>query len=270
MRIAAAGFSDRGRVRADNDDHYVVGPFVEQGTLLALACDSESRAFRRYGLLVAVADGMGGYAGGGEASRLALETLTAQFHGDSREGCTPAELADALARYLAETQRALAGWLARHPHYAEAGTTLAGVALMPPDALVVFHIGDSRVLRAAAGFVRPLTVDHTPVGADLATGRLTAEQAAALPAAHQLTRSLGAYGDAHVEVSAEHTWAPGTHIIIGTDGWHGVGTGLPREAVQAIIRQGGDAEVLARTLVERAVEADGSDNATVVVVEVGG
>ena len=59
----------------------------------------------------------------------------------------------------------------------EAGTTLAGLALFEPNDLIVFHVGDSRVLRISGGYARALTVDHTPVGNDVASGRMTEGQA---------------------------------------------------------------------------------------------
>jgi serine/threonine protein phosphatase PrpC len=160
MRITAAGLSHRGTVRPSNEDHYCLGAFVEQEAFTSLTLDTSSTTFAQYGLLAAVADGMGGYAGGSLASRVALETLSAGFYGERRSGCTAEQLAASLQRYLEQTRQVLAHVLQRSPEYAQAGTTLAGIALMPPDIMAVFHAGDSRVLRAAAGYLRPLTVDQ--------------------------------------------------------------------------------------------------------------
>ena len=266
MRIEVAGFSYRGTVRESNQDFYCIGPFVEQQGLMHWSLDDASATFTQYGLLASVADGMGGYAGGATASRVALETLSALFYSERREGCGKEEFAGALAGYLDRTQRTLATLLARAPALHDAGTTLAGVALLPPDLLVVFHAGDSRVLRAAAGYVRPLTIDHTPLGPDIAAGRLTEEEAAQRPDALHLTRALGLGGDARVECQTDLTWASGSTFLLGSDGWHGVGRGLSRAAIQAAIRADHPPAALAQSLVEDAVTADGSDNATVVVV----
>lgn len=267
MLIRVAGKSDRGTVRERNEDHYCLGPFVEQDALTALTLDTSSSFFQQYGLLAAVADGIGGYAGGAQASRIALETLSARFYSERRAGCTSEELANCLRRHLEEVQQVLAAQLARAPELADAGTTIAGIALMPPSALAVFHAGDSRVLRLAAGYLRALTVDHSPLGADIAAGRLTEEEASALPESHQITRSLGAHGDARAEVNGEFRWDPGITFLLCTDGFYGVGRGLPRQALRDALHDGAEAETLVHELLADAVATDGNDNATLVMVQ---
>lgn len=266
MRIHVAGASDIGQVRATNDDHYCIGPFVEQSPLTSLSFDADSALYRQYGLLAAVADGMGGYTGGGFASRVTLETLSALFYSERHDGASPEEFCACLQRYLEQTQHAVSGALQRTSEYREAGTTLAGIALLPPDISIVFHVGDSRVLRAAAGYVQPLTVDHTPVGEDVASGRLTEDEAAAIPTAQQLTRSLGIQGDAEIAWKVIHSATAGHHFLLGTDGWHGLGRGLSRQEIQTLVRHGGTAEMLARTMIQQAIASGSDDNATVVVV----
>jgi len=268
MHLRAVGYSDRGPVRPANEDHYGIGPFVEQAAFTVLALDVASVTFREYGLLVAVADGLGGYAGGEVASRVALETLSALFYGERRAGISTEQFTEQLRHYLEQTQRALEAVLRRSPEYLDAGTTLAGIALLPPETLVIFHAGDSRVLRAAAGYVRPLTVDHTVAGADLASGRMSEAEAAAIPQAGLLTRALGLHGDTRVEIDATQTWAPGTLFLLGSDGWHGTGRGISRQAIQAAVREGLPVEVLVRRLIGEAIAADGHDNATLVVVAI--
>jgi len=269
MLIRAAAISDRGTAREKNDDHYCLGSFVEQETLTTLTVERDSAFFRDYGLLAAVADGMGGYAGGDVASRVVLETLSALYYGESRRGCDIRELAASLERYLQQTQKVLTKTLERSREYADAGTTLAGVALMAPDYLVIFHAGDSRVLRGSAGYVRALTVDHTLLGPDVDSGLISEEDAIARPEATQLTCSLGQKGDHRVAVNIDLAWAPGEFFLIGTDGWHGLGRGLPRATIRTLSRKEQDVEKLATALIRGAVAMDGQDNATVVVVQLG-
>jgi len=268
MRIEAAGYSDRGVVRRENDDYFLLGRRFAQSECLTLDLALQDDEFRQYGLIAAVADGMGGYAGGEIASRTVLETLRDMYYCETRANVTARELTAMLERYLADTQQRLAETLTANPALHDAGTTLAGIALLPPDALVVFHIGDSRVLRAASGYVRALTVDHSLVGADLASGRLTEAQAAATGVTNQLTRALGLTGDNTVEVSTDHTWAPGDTFLLGTDGWHGVGRGVTRDTIRELVRTGLSPEPLVRAMLGRALAVDGKDNVTSVVVRV--
>lgn len=269
MRIHIAGRSDTGRVRAKNDDHYCIGPFVEQNSITSLTVSSDSRFFEQQGLLVAVADGMGGYAGGALASRVVLEKLSACFYAERRIGDSAHTLADSIRECLDQTLRYLQDVLGRSPELAEAGTTLAGIALMPGGTMVVFHVGDSRVLRACGGYVSALTVDHTPIGPDIVSGRLTEQEAANLPAAGQLTRSLGLRGDTRADINTESTWAPGDMLLLATDGMHGIGRGLSRQDIQQRIRESATEEPLGslvNQMVGKAVEVDGQDNATLVVI----
>ncbi|HEY3377690.1 MAG TPA: PP2C family serine/threonine-protein phosphatase [Armatimonadota bacterium] len=267
MRIRLAGISHPGHVRQRNDDHYCVGPFIEQEACTTLTLDTSSTLFRHYGVLAAVADGMGHYTGSDVASRVVLETLSAQFYGERHDGCTPTELHACLSRYLEQCRHVLRGVLERTPAYHDAGTTLAGIALLAPELAAVFHIGDSRVLGVSAGYVRPLTIDHTPVGPDVAAGRLSEAEALTVPAANQLARSLGRLDAGEVEWNDVPTLHAGEQFLLGTDGWHGLGRGLSRKAIQEIARQGLDAEAMVRVLLAEALRADGQDNVTVVGIQ---
>lgn len=267
MRIRAAGWSDRGAVRRANEDCYCLGRRVTQDACTSLALDAGDAQFATFGLLAAVADGLGGYAGGALASRVLLEALRDEFYAAPHAGASSAELAESMAQHLRAAWLTLAGVLRAAPDLQEAGTTVAGIALLPPRALVVFHAGDSRVLRASGGYLRQLTVDHTPVGADLASGRMSEADAAATGTSHQLLRAIGLDDAQPPEVQADYTGEPGDLFFIGTDGWHGVGHGIPREELRELARQGGDPEALVRTMIGRAVAGDGTDNATVVVVQ---
>lgn len=266
MRIRVSACSSRGPVRPDNQDHYCVGPFVENGPSTGLLLDASSAFFAHQGLLVAVADGMGGYEGGALASQVLLEALSAHFYATPLPG--PEALGQRLASSLEAARRTLAHALGRDAALADGGTTLAGAVLAAPDCLVIFHAGDSRVLRFSAGFLRSLTVDHTPVGPDVASGRLTEEQAAQVPGGDRLLRSLGARPGGEVEVGEPMTWESGDVLLLTSDGLHGLGRGLGRRALQERLREGGDLDRTVQDLLALAAEADGSDNATAVLVRI--
>jgi PPM family protein phosphatase len=269
MLIRAAGQSATGRVRESNQDHFSLGAQVAQG---ALACelDTAGEEFTQHGLLLAVADGMGGYMGGEIASLTALTALTQAYY------ATPLPAgADGLAGHLQQcftyALAQLTAKLRSDPALAQAGTTLAGIALAAPDVLCVFHVGDSRVLRfagGASGFLRQLTADHTPIGHAVFAGELSEADAAAHPLNGQLTRSLGLVGNTELQLVGSHTWAVGDVFVLCTDGFHGTGRGLARAELQDALRQSSTPETLAPALVGRAVERDGADNATAVIARV--
>jgi len=267
--IQAVGSSNIGNVREANQDFYCIGPLVDQSSMTAVHLTTDSRTFQEHGFLAAVADGMGGYQGGELASRTILDALSALFFENKNTGLTAEELAVRLTDYFEQTQQLLEGVLRRTPEFKDAGTTLAGIALLPPDLVAVFHVGDSRVLRASAGYARALTVDHTAVGADLAGGNITEEQAIAAGASvGGLTRSLGIVGNTEVQISVESKWESGDTYLIGSDGWHGLGRGLSSSDIHDVLAQNSTPETIATRMIEEAVRCDGQDNATVVVVSI--
>jgi protein phosphatase len=269
MLIRVAGQSDKGCVRESNQDHFCLGALVAQGSL-AMDLDTAAAEFAQHGVLLAVADGMGGYAGGGIASYAALEALTETYYAHPLPAGAPG-VVEHLQQCLACTREKLAAKLRSDPALAQAGTTLAGIALAPPDLLCVFHAGDSRVLRfagGAGGFLRQLTADHTPIGHAVFAGEMSDAEAAQHPLNGQLTRSLGLVGNTAVQVDYGYTWTMGDVFLLCTDGFHGAGRGLARAVIQDALRQSGRLEELVAALVRQAVESDGADNVTVVIVRV--
>lgn len=269
MLIRAAGHSDKGRVRESNQDHFCLGRRVAQD-LLEVELDTAGAEFAQHGLLMAVADGMGGYTGGEVASLTALEALTKAYYANPLPSGETA-LAGYMQQCLARTLEQLSAHLRGDAALSQAGTTIAGIALGQPDLLCVFHAGDSRVLRFAGGsngFLRQLTIDHTIVGQAVANGELSEAEAAQHPLCGQLTRSLGLVGNTEVRIDCSHAWAPGDVFLLCTDGFHGTGRGLPRAVLQDALRQAVAPEEQAQILIGQAVGNDGTDNATAVIARV--
>jgi serine/threonine protein phosphatase PrpC len=262
-----------GRVRAQNDDYFCLGPLIEQNGGAALAFEATSRFFSNFGLLCAVADGMGGYAGGAVASKTVLETLSALFYARKHEGMNAQQLATQLEEDFVSVRKVLEATLHRDG-LSSAGTTLAGIVLLPPDVAVVFHCGDSRVLRCSGGYVRALTLDHTPLAAEIAAGRMDESSAATSPLASKVSRSLGLKGDTRIEMNGDLTWQTGDSFLLCTDGFHGLGRGLSPAALRdcfATSRQNKvhtNSATQVQMAVEESVALDGHDNSTLVQIQV--
>src|SRR5579883_2943473 len=127
--------------------------------------------------LFAVADGMGGHAGGEIAARLAVDTLVAAF---GRQP-TGAGLSDAVV----EANAVVWEHSLEHPELRGMGTTLADV-------------GDSRVYRFHDGELSQITTDHSLAEEMVRSGELTSAEAAVHPHRHILTRVLGVAADVSV------------------------------------------------------------------------
>lgn len=243
-RIRSAMRSHPGRVRSENQDSGGSAP--ELG-------------------IYAVADGMGGAAGGELASNLALETFLHSL-GESASGTSPVDarkrLSDAvfaanLAVFTrAEKYRALRGM----------GTTLVA-ALMERGTegytAWVANVGDSRCYMLRDGQLHQLTTDHSLVEEQIEAGLLSRDQAERSPVRNVITRAIGP----HTEVSADitgHDLAAGDVLLLTSDG-------LTREISDEKIRElltehAGDLSAGCEALVNAANEHGGRDNITVLLV----
>lgn len=264
MKIWAAGLSHMGRLDY-NDDYFCIGLAVRQTEAFNTMVEAGSALYLENGFIAAVADGMGGYQGGATASRAVLKALTSAFYSGPRAGENARQLRKRIDRCVNHALKELRQTL-KARNLRQAGTTLAGIALKPPDLLFSFHAGDSRILsfNEQEG-LELLTVDHTPVGQALADGTMTEEEAAQQPNAFALTRSLGLQGDCRVEVT-QFAYTPGDTLLLMTDGMWSPCRGLDPVVIENELRLGGRPKELARRLVEQAVKVDGEDNTTLVVV----
>ncbi|RMI09314.1 PP2C family protein-serine/threonine phosphatase [Cellulomonas triticagri] len=234
MRTTWGSASDRGRVRALNEDALLAHPPV-----------------------FLVADGMGGHEAGDVASRLAVEEFA------RLAGLTVVDPSDLHACFRHAAQRIRGAFERR-----EGGTTVAGVALGEHDGTahwLVFNVGDSRVYRWQDGELAQLTVDHSVVQELVDTGVLTREAAEQHPERHVLTRALGTGADPEPDY-----WMlparPGDRILVCSDGV--TGELLPAQIAEVLARTATPVEAAAE-LVRAAVEAGGRDNTTAVVVDAG-
>ncbi|MFM7224281.1 MAG: Stp1/IreP family PP2C-type Ser/Thr phosphatase [Actinomycetota bacterium] len=231
MRIVVGSATDVGRVRANNEDAFLV--------------DDEHGCY-------AVADGMGGHLGGEVASATAIETLRAAVAGN-------APIDEAIGR----ANTAVLAKAATDPALTGMGTTLTGLTVAD-GAVVIGHVGDSRAYLVRDDAMRLLTDDHSLVGEMIREGRLTVEQAAVHPQRSVITRCLGSIPDVAVDVIALPVVA-GDRIVLCSDG---LTTMIGDDEILALAGVDVEPDEIARRLVAAACAAGGEDNVTVVVVDV--
>ena len=231
----AAGLTDTGRRRRQNEDAFV--------------CDPP---------LFAIADGMGGAQAGELASRLAAAAIeeagAAVADGEGVVGGVSAAYARVFVRGRTD------------PTVAGMGTT-ATVALVdePTGTMTLAHVGDSRAYRYRDGELEQLTTDHSLVAELVRTGRLTEAEAAVHPHRSVITRALGTEADVEVDTRTLEL-AAGDVVLLCSDGL----SAMVRddEIARLLESAGGDPYVAAETLVQAANAAGGDDNVTVVLFEV--
>ena len=175
--IAAHVLSDVGCVRDLNED---------RGRVVQPADDAE-RA--RRGVLAIVADGMGGHSAGEVASELAIAAVHRAYY--ESEG----EPMEALAAALATANREIFAAASAEKKLEGMGTTCVALAVCNDHAHAA-SVGDSRIYLLRGGGIYQMTADDSAVGAMVAQGLLTREEARHHTDRNVILRALGTHADA--------------------------------------------------------------------------
>jgi protein phosphatase len=245
--VAVTGLTDLGRKRPINEDSHAW--WVPQ---------TETERLRR-GILLVVADGMGGAQAGEKASRLAVETVIRRY--TSGNGDEP--LVD-LRQAIEAANDTIYQESRSDPSLAGMGTTCTAVVLCGDDALIA-HVGDSRAYLIREGQIRQLTQDHSLVAHLIERGQITPEQARVDPRRNVVTRSVGVGPDVEVDVEClKALLLPGDEILLCSDGLHGLLT--DRELADIV--SGEDLGHASRDLIELANQRGGHDNITVILARI--
>ena len=236
IALRYAAYSDVGCLREGNEDSAYAGPY-----------------------LLAVADGMGGHAGGEIASAIAISALM-PLDDDvpSTENMT-----DALQRAVEAANTTLAQRVREEPRLENMGTTLTAM-LWSGARVAMIHIGDSRAYLLREGEFGQITHDHTLVQTLVDEGKITEEEVATHPQRSLLLRALDGRSqvDPDIAISEART---GDRYLLCSDGLSGVVSAATiKETLQA--EQSPDAA--ARRLIDLANRGGGPDNITAVVADV--
>jgi protein phosphatase len=208
------------------------------------------------GLVLAVADGMGGTVRGGEAATAALAALLDGLAGF--DGTEPA--VEALAAAVDAAHRRVQALAPDGlPVVLRPGTTLTA-AVAAGRALHLAHVGDSSCWLLRRGRLRRLTEAHTHAAALVAAGAIELGSAAERRLGGLLTRFLGMPGTVCAQLVTVRT-RPGDRVLVATDGVTGA---LPLPVLAGLLARDG---VGAADLVRAAVDAGGRDDATALLVD---
>lgn len=237
--------TDVGHQRANNED-----------ALLYWEAESDDE-FSRKGRLAIVADGMGGYEGGQEASRLAVETVREvydhTFNGDPQQALLAAFAVahDNIQRYAIE-----------HPQFLGMGTTCTAMSIVGSQ-LHFAHVGDSRLYLLRGANISRLTRDHSYVSRLVESGIVRSEDAESHPQRHILTAALGSGREVDPDFP-EHPIAleDGDQFVLCTDGLWSLVT---EQEIAGVIRANSPARSCS-VLVNVALDRGGPDNITVLVL----
>lgn len=236
--------SDVGCVRELNEDS---GTYIQP---------DDPELLRTKGLLVIVADGMGGHSAGEVASGLAVQVIARAYYeddGDPRSALESAfHEANAAIHKAAEKDASKNGM----------GTTCTALVLQNGTAISA-HIGDSRIYLVRDDSIYLMTEDHSAVMEMVKAGLITLEQARHHPEKNVILRAMGSHQE--VEVS---TWKepfpvkPGDRFLLCSDGLYDL---VEDEEIKRIVTLSAP-QTACENLIALAKERGGHDNITVGIV----
>ena len=231
--IEVSSASDIGRVRTSNED----------------SCGVFSPA------VYVVADGLGGHAAGEVASRI----VVAAVHDMANAG-EPIDTAALKSAVLRANQQVLDA-AAKNSAYEGMGSTATVLHIDEAAQMACYaHVGDSRLYLLRAGALRRISRDHSYVEELVARGELSEAEAQHHPRKNYLLRAVGVEERLHVDGDTFPVMA-GDRFLLATDGL----TNMVEDADLCALL-GGNPDDAARQMVERALDAGGTDNVTAIVI----
>ena len=245
------GSTDIGKVRTANEDGFDFGSF-DDGTAWAIVCD-----------------GMGGVRGGHIASSMAIEMI-----GDKIRKCYNKLMPVFSFENIFLSTITTANVIVNDRSYSDTdlqgmGTTIVS-AIVKDNQACLAHVGDSRIYTVDHRDILQVSRDHSYVQYLVDTGEITYEEAKRHPKSNVITRAIGIGDDIEPDVdtfplSGEECAM--THVFLCTDGFSG---SLDEDdCMKRINDPAKNVEEKATELVAHIKEIDGSDNITLVLIDLG-
>lgn len=261
------GLTHRGRVRPENQDHFLVSTVHPQVVIHETSLpDPEKLPLRgtRFATVLVLADGVGGAAAGKDAARLATEAVTRYVSSTMRSyhaagSATEAELLISLKETALEAHNAVRAEAATRSDMKGMATTLTVCVVVYPWAYVV-QVGDSRCYFYGAGKLKLLTRDQTIAQSLVDQGLMPAERLSASPFRHVLSSAIGS-DEALPVVTPFDISERGALILMCSDG---LNKHVSDAEIEAHVRNMTSSEQIAHDLLELALERGGTDNITII------
>ncbi|NTW84587.1 MAG: serine/threonine-protein phosphatase [Holophagaceae bacterium] len=263
MLIDYAAITHPGKVRKNNEDAYLLSALDGDEPILNGPIRPLSVA--EPGLLVAVADGMGGAAAGEVASHEGLAAVSLFLFGHwGQLGAAARQellLVQALRTAVTQASAAVLRYSDDDRTVRGMGSTLTAAVLWNGCAYLA-QIGDSRAYLVREGQLHQLTEDQTLVNDLVAQGTLTLEQARVHPQRNMITQALGSPQALRVAV-ARLPLRRGDQLLFCSDGLHGE---VPNHQLRELLSRGDPPQQALELLVEAALDSGGRDNITGVLL----
>lgn len=253
------GRTDVGRTREHNEDTFTVADLTTMNASLQPEVRTHVAGSR--GTLFMVADGMGGAAAGEVASAMATEVVLAELDKRWRtsDDHDPEMFAHALRVATEVANTKIHAYAQSHPENRGMGTT-ATIAGFLHDTLYVCQVGDSRAYLVRDGVCSQITKDQSLMQKLVEAGELTAEEAEVSERRNIILQALGPEPVVKVDLTSQQV-KRGDVLVLCSDGLSGQ---VRAHEIADVVRASEDLVTVCKTLIDRANEAGGPDNITVV------
>jgi protein phosphatase len=240
MKLLFTGITDPGLIRSTNQDNHFVDP--------------EGRFF-------ILADGMGGHAGGEQASRITTDIIKEYL--DSNWD-SPSSCYDLLEKAIHQANDGILDDQMSHPERGDMGTTVVVIMFRNGESWRA-HVGDSRLYRFRESKLQQVTQDHTWIAQAIKAGEISESDAKSHPWRHVLSQCLGRkdlYEGIDIQTLEVQV---GDRFLMCSDG---LTEEVAEDLIAKSLERSPTLEEAAKTLVQEAKNGGGSDNITIVLVAV--
>jgi serine/threonine protein phosphatase PrpC len=214
------------------------------------------------GRLIAVADGMGGHAGGEVASRIAIRALQSMASVLTDETIDSDSMRDLIINSLHIIDTEIGDFAREAVELRGMGTTLTALVIHK-DAIALLHVGDSRCYRLRGNTIEQLSSDHTVIQELLSQGAISPTEALDHPQRSVLTQALMGEGKI-VPVLQLFDAKEGDRYLLCSDGLSGV---LTEKEIKLLLKKR-DRKAAIKELIDATYIQGAPDNITIVIADI--
>src|SRR3984885_721943 len=261
IRVRLFARTDVGQVREHNEDNFLVADLTRRQRGLMEA--NRQTTIGAQGAVFAVCDGMGGAAAGEIASQLAVDIVCEKMI-EGLDEATPVRR-DELGRRLVRAVESAGLRIFQEAKLDRTrrgmGTTVTAAALVD-EILFLAQVGDSRGYILRQGVLTQVTRDQSLVNQLIEAGQLTEEEAETFEHNNIILQALGTSDTVQVDLTYVEL-RRGDMLLLCSDGLSGM---VRFEEIREIMRSSSEPVDICKALTERANQAGGHDNITVIIV----
>ncbi len=273
IEVQSAGITDVGKLRADNQDYFLVAELTRSMKIRSGAgrFDANARLFGApVGHVFVVADGMGGHRGGSEASSFAAEfcansILNSMRWRDLTDDSSDENFVEDLKSMLENAHRAIESKSQNNSVCAGMGTTLT-LAYVAWPRMYIVHAGDTRCYLLRKGELQLVTRDHTVANEMIQKGQLAAADLERSQWSNVLVNALGAGATSVLPDIYKVDLLRNDSILLCSDG---LNKHVADFQIQKTLCHASDPQAACEELVAMAKQGGGTDNITVVMANFG-